>query len=91
MFVAHVRRLDQFRAEQMLDALQVNAAPNLRKHDYRSFVDRLVARCTAALADVAEDIAEGAQQEAVVWNGKVLGTARAIKSKVAEVFGRGAL
>lgn len=86
MFVRHVKRLEAIRAQRILDQLQVRAVPNMRDHDRRSFMDRLVEQARGVVAEVVS-----AAGESVIWNGTVLGTARAIKAQAAKTFGQRAV
>lgn len=81
MFTAHVKRLDAVRAARLLDQIQVQAVPHMKPEDRTSFLDMLRDACRGVVAEVERAV------ESVVWNGKVLGSARQIKGAVAKAFG----
>jgi predicted DNA-binding protein (UPF0251 family) len=77
--------MEAIRAERLLDLIQAQAAPHMEAAARTSFLDGLLAACRGVVDDVAVAV------EQVIWNGTTLGTARAIKSQVAKVFGHGAV
>lgn len=86
MFVRHVTRMQAIRAGRLLDQIQVQAVPHMREQAHRAFVERLVDDARGVVEEVADDGAE-----AVIWNGTVLRTARAIKQTAFKMLAPGAV
>ncbi len=77
-------QLPRIRAERMLEAVQVQSAQHMKAHDRSAWLDRLVEQARGVVAEVGEAM------ESVFWNGSVMRSARQLKGKVFEAFGRGA-
>jgi hypothetical protein len=76
-------QIDRVRATRQLDALSVQAAPNMSQEDHTAFTTRLLDRVRGAVVTVAETA------ERFILNGKILPTGRAIRASFAETFERG--